>query len=285
MRSVGQSIVDYLCEGRRDYFSKVVLVTPVMAGELLEYHNQRNRQFYEQRAEFYAEEIRKGFWLNTSGSIGIDVLQQLTNGQHRLGGVVRSEMAVELPMVFNCDKDARAKEDAGKGRSEADRLSLSGTEASKSIVAAAKAFMTMPAEKSTKTSIEVLRACLTEFGDYITFARGLCISDKGGMNHAVIIAAIARASIHVGQSRMEEFVNVARSGVAETPEDQAAAMFAKWAAGNHLRAGGCGMRPMLYRYTQSALRAFIERRSLGKLYAAEGDLFPLPGEFRQKLGI
>jgi hypothetical protein len=90
------------------------------------------------------------------------------------------------------------------------------------------------------------------------------------------MACLARAAIHAGKKRIEEFVQIGKSGVAEIKENQAAAYFSKWMRDHsQLRAGGHMQRVELYKSTQSAIKAFIERREIKTLRPTDQDLFPL----------
>lgn len=270
-------------EWRDSYFAQVVSITPYAAEKLLTEHNAINRTFYQGRADFYGQEMQLGFWKNTSGAIGIDRNGQLTNGQHRLGGVVAYGRPVEMIVAFNCDSDCRSKEDCGKVRSEADRIRLSGTEADRDIVTVARGFLVLPRHNSGKIRLELLSDCIKQYREYLDFGARVCSGDHGGVDHGTVKAAVARAAVHVGQSRLEEFISIAKTGMATSPEDGAAARFAKWLVGNPLRAGGGTQRAMLYRYTTSAIKAFIERRPITKLYAADQDYFPVPDDLKERL--
>jgi hypothetical protein len=278
------SVVRELVYGRTDYFADIVIVTPELAERLLRYHNSRNRKFQEATADRYASDMRRGAWRKGSAAIGIDTDGQLTNGQHRLAAVVKSGCTVEMPFIFNCEPESRLKEDTLRPRNEADRLQLSGfPDADRNIVPVAKAFLSQPMLSRVRISDETLAKCLSTYRELFADVDALCSGGDGVLDHAVIKAAIARASLIHGLSRLEQFATVGKTGVALCVEDQAAATYARWAKGNPIRQGGSTHRVAFYKYTQAALRAFLAGRPLLKLYAADGDLFPLPEDAKSWL--
>lgn len=272
------SVVEYLRRGRTDYCAEVINITPRIATELLQYHNPCNRKLYERRAEYYAEEMRRGYWKRSSGALGIDTNHDITNGQHRLRAVALAGVTIPFIVAFNCDVDSRSVEDCGKARTEADRLGLSGTPTSSLEVAIAKVFHNMPSSAaSQKICTEILRGVINTHKEVIELFSGICHDTI--LQHSVIIGCLCRAAIHIGHQRVEEFCTVAKAGYAESKEDQAAAAFHAWLnkpLAKELRKAGGTQRYRLYCFTQSVIYAFAQRRTLESIRETERDLFPNP---------
>lgn len=76
--------------------TKVELITPAYATEVLETKNPRNRTVSEQTVNIYATDMKKGRWTLTHQGIAFDTDGNLIDGQHRLWAVVFAETPVEM---------------------------------------------------------------------------------------------------------------------------------------------------------------------------------------------
>jgi len=75
--------------------SKVEIITPEMAIEILEKHNPRNRKVSEHTVQSYAADMRNGRWVLNHQGLAFDVNGDLCDGQHRLWAVVFSGKPLE----------------------------------------------------------------------------------------------------------------------------------------------------------------------------------------------
>jgi hypothetical protein len=105
-----------------------VLVTPELAADWLK-HNLRNRKLKEAMLEGYIMDMRNGAWLTTHEGIAFDEENNLTDGQHRLEGIVRAKRPVLMvvstgwPLVQGKKKTMDVV-NMGASRSLADQLHL-----------------------------------------------------------------------------------------------------------------------------------------------------------------
>jgi hypothetical protein len=105
-----------------------VEVTPELAADWLKF-NRKNRRIKERQLEGYVNDMRNGAWLTTHEGISFDDQDTLTDGQHRLEGIVRAKRPV-LMLVSTGWPTAQGKKktmdavNMGVNRSLADQLHL-----------------------------------------------------------------------------------------------------------------------------------------------------------------
>lgn len=277
-----RTYLENLRGGSDDWFGVRALCTPEFAAYLLEFHNSRNRHMAQSRADDYGVVMKAGQWRRGCTGVGFDKGLIITNGQHRLGGIVSAGCAQELLFVFNCDDFSRSVEDTHRKRSEADCLTLSGTSADNRLVAMVKRFITGPTSAidgvSSKTfPIELLRAYLDEFTEEFAAAREFAFTSHSDLAHASVAGCVARAICTNDIHRVGQFCSIAISGICECEGDHAAAYFGRWLAKNpEIRGGGGSARCALYQSTQSALDAFLQERPLKAIRPTSRDIFPIP---------
>jgi len=283
VRSTG--LLRRLCHSDK-YHAIIADMTPVMAEEIVTYHNQRNRKRIPARIDAYAEDQKLNRWYRGTSGIGFDRDGQLVNGQNRLWACVKSGVTIkDCLIVFNCDSDSRGVEDRHKCRTVADGLTLTGTAADGDIVSTAIVFKDAPSplQSSRYAGVDVVRPYIDNFRDDIEWS---CRITTGCqlVKHAVVRAVLARASAAKNgdaqvRQRLEAFVEIVSTGACQSVEDSAATLFREFSIRNKsLRAGGASNRTEYYRYVQNAVQAFLEHRSLRSLRQNSNDLFPLPFE-------
>jgi hypothetical protein len=116
------------------YIAEVVLVTPELANEWLALPHMEGtepRAFRKQRGELYAGDMSAGRWRMTSTGIGMvgylgDGTARITNGRHRLYGVVESGVAQVFVVIQGLEPESLLFEDAGAPRTFADNLQMMG---------------------------------------------------------------------------------------------------------------------------------------------------------------
>lgn len=116
--------------------SKLTLITPEMAAELLE-RNTNNRNVRESNVNQIAAAIMRGEWQVNGDSIRISKTGVLLDGQHRLHGIVKSGVAVLTMLVTGLDDDVFATIDRGTKRTTGDALSVIGYSNSNNLAALA----------------------------------------------------------------------------------------------------------------------------------------------------
>ena len=99
-------------------------ITPAKARAMLA-GNSMNRSLSERRTKRFAEEIKRGAWLDNGASIVMNG-RTLLDGQHRLSAIVESGVAVDMVVVRDVDPDAFTSIDTGESRRLKDVLKIKG---------------------------------------------------------------------------------------------------------------------------------------------------------------
>lgn len=128
--------------GRNSTTPEIVMVTPAMAMELLEY-NGLNRPLNDQHVHRLARQIESGRWKFNGDTIKLASNKDILDGQHRLWAVIESKTAIETIIVRGIEADAFSTIDTlRKPRSGADVLSLAGVTHHRVIIATALQWLT-----------------------------------------------------------------------------------------------------------------------------------------------
>jgi len=98
--------------------------------------NSNFRRENETRTKLYADTIESGDWTFNGDTIAFDDLDRLINGQHRLGGVVRSGKTVRMLIVRGITSEGDRTIDTGAKRNVADYLSHMGEKSCTALAAA-----------------------------------------------------------------------------------------------------------------------------------------------------
>lgn len=104
-----------------------VTMTPVLAAVILE-RNGAVRALRETRVQYWADEIKAGRWQTTHQGIALDTDGALLDGQHRLSGVLRAGIAVEVLVTIGVPRETFTVIDTGSVRSVSDILRAAGVD-------------------------------------------------------------------------------------------------------------------------------------------------------------
>lgn len=118
---------------------KVLEITPDMAKEMLK-HNRVNRDLNISRAKQYAQEMIKGRWELNGETISFYENGDLSNGQHRLTGVVIANTPITALVVYGVKENVTVQ-DRGRARNLTDSMLIGGFDkalANNTVVAIAK---------------------------------------------------------------------------------------------------------------------------------------------------
>lgn len=105
--------------------TKVMLVTPEIAKNWLT-GNTMNRKMDDRTVNYYADQMKKGFWTLSPDAITFSETHKLLNGQHRLRAVVISGKEIFMNVTFNMPEDCFKNIDRPKVRSNGDVLQMHG---------------------------------------------------------------------------------------------------------------------------------------------------------------
>lgn len=256
--------------------STTVMMTPVEAAKLLE-SNTHNRPMRDSVIDRYARDMKEGRWIETHESIAIASDGEIVDGQHRLWAVLFSGATVPLRVTYNASKESQKVIDSGVIRTVVDVVALHDGSVKPKEAAISNRMLL-----GTRTGVAPSRAesivFMEKHMDAIRFVMEEVFPKmKRSITTAPVMAVVARAYYKEDRDRLREFGEVMFGGVVKTQADTSAILLRNFLLESTFGAGA-NAAILTYRKTERALRAFLDRTKLAKLYEATEELFPLAKE-------
>jgi hypothetical protein len=262
-------------------YYRVVKVTPQMAEEWLK-KNVNFRILRNSVVERYARDMINGTWrLNPADALVFDTVDHLTNGQHRLNGVIVSGVTVEFVVCFGADLGSDANFDEGTARSLGDRLAnaLHEDRAMQREVAVIRMMISGGTRDSSKFTSSEIKDFYSRHKEAIGWAIRQFAVARAMISHAAVVGAFARAYyVAMDRKQLEAFAAGLYSGLFPASMDQGR-ILRNWM----MRIGGTGncgakLRRDFYLRVEYALNAYLTGKRMDKCLAASGELFPFKNE-------
>lgn len=257
-------------------------VTPELAAAMLERNHPLQRRRSAARIKRYARMIKDGHWLTNPAAIIFDTEGYEIQGQHTLHAVKLSGCTIRLGIAFGYPPDTRKILDRGGIRKAHEVIAMHGGLAGKDHVAVARGMMNgLGGDKASEFDY-LIEEFITRHGDAIEFALGSLPKRVKRLSQAAVTAVMARAYYTADRERIREFAVVLTTGALSTgmltPAEEGGLRLRNYLlTSDEGQTSGRGKR-YVYAKTERALKAFLDRQSLDKLYAAPSELFPLPEE-------
>jgi len=140
--------------------ASIETITPEKATKWLSATNKRNRNVNKQLVRRIASDIENGSWILNGEAIILNGHDQVIDGQHRLEGVVASEVPIKSIVVRGAPADAFATIDCGKSRTPGDVLGISGIEMGNEIAAALRFLDKYEAGSMKRSNVALSHAAL-----------------------------------------------------------------------------------------------------------------------------
>ena len=101
------------------------VVSPIMAKQILDKHNHRNRSLNDAHLSSLVRDIKRGHWIESTGTM-ISFAQngQLIDGQHRLAAIVKAKKPLALSLKFGLDERSQRVIDTGRKRTYSDFIAM-----------------------------------------------------------------------------------------------------------------------------------------------------------------
>jgi hypothetical protein len=198
------------------------LVTPRVARVLLEI-NTRNRKVSERRVQYFRTVIEQDRWINTCEPVIIASNRTLSEGQHRLHGLVKADRAVLMDICFGAPEDAFWVTGTGAARSSADALSIIGIGRPTSVAAVARVLRWYErGEESLHSKVDndemIITAARWPDLEYaVTFQRDRVKESK--LRNAAIGAFVFLALRQKNEEIVGQFLDLLRTGLGLRSED------------------------------------------------------------------
>lgn len=253
---------------------------PADADFILEHHNPLNRSLRPGVAEQYGREMTAGAWRVTNQGIGFDRNGALVDGQHRLfaGSSAGANVAFDTMVTVGLDPRAREVIDSGLKRTAGDLFAWrnDGARVSHLFVGIARAMYSPTGNSAQRQTNSELLDWLARHHDAIEFVVSRTTATLRGVATASVLAVVARAWYTENHEELEKFLAVLMSGHADATNEPGSKTVV--ALRNTLAREGSnsGNRVENYGKTARALKAFLDRQALPKIYAASSELFPIP---------
>lgn len=255
----------------------MTFVTPDKARDWLEKNNIGNRDLKRGDVETLRRQIEEGRYEPTHQGIGFYEDGTLADGQHRLNAIVQSGIGVWINVTTGLKASSVHKIDRGIGRTSLDSLHFLGMKSNNRKVAVCQCMIyQLDAERSGRDRWDIRKCTSEEFAGYYTrfneaveFSVGFGASSKCP---APLKAAVATAWYTEDRQRLAEFMLVMDTGEMFSDDDRAAIRMR-----DHIRdkkyGQGSAARNDLFLRCCGAIRYFIARKNLSKLYATPDHVF------------
>ena len=257
------------------------LVTPELAAEWLERHNNSNRRICKPRVDSYVSLIKGHRFVLTHQGIAFYENGDLADGQHRLQAIVEAGMSVWMMVTFGIPIESIHAIDNGRPRSLQNVLTFVGVDLSHRHIASARILWMQYHSQRSETRWNAQSIDSRDFSEFVKATRepiefATPASRTRGISHASVVGAIASAWYTQDRDALSRFRHVLCDGTGAMKDEQAAIRLREFLLTTKLTQGGIGARHEVFVRSCTALRAFLEGRSIQKLYCREEAVFMIP---------
>lgn len=264
---------------RKEQFSVTVEFTPELAFKFLEANNI-NRVLHHWYAAKIAKDMEAGEFHLTHQGIAVDKNGFVIDGQHRLWAVILSGKTILMMVTYNVTKAALLVIDRGIQKSTADIIKITGHGDGKTKSVATLRSMFAYSSKLELASEKEFIAVWDKFREGVEYATlaftGRC---KKATASAPIRGVVARAWYTVDRVRLQEFVEVMKTGQQKSEKDVIAIKLREILTGEQDKRGLKKLTNQdIYQRTERALWLFLRDMTMSKLIGTPKELFPLKDE-------
>lgn len=264
---------------------KVVILDPATAAQFLEKNHPNNRKKKWGKIEMYANDMRAKMWRLNHQAIAFDEDGFMTDGQNRCEACILADAEVPITIISGVPRNGIFGVDQNSVRTVADVARIKGDPlpfGATNYAGCARKMMT--GNKYYVVTHQELLAFAKTNKEALAFAFDCLPKNIRGLTHAALRAVIARAFYHGNHKKVRDFCRIYLSGIPDDPEKDVAAIrlrnFMLMSIGGK-RGSKTGMRVqpnVLYAKSENALKNFIDRKFIDKIYETSKEMFPLPGE-------
>lgn len=263
--------------GRPSLTTVMTFVTPEMARNWLENNNQGNRNVRWGDVDLLRRQIEGGTYEPTHQGIGFYEDGTLADGQHRLHAIVKANVGVWILVTTGLRRSTVHKVDKGIGRTSLDSLHFFGMKADSRRVAVCQCMVyQLDAEKAGRERWDISKVTSEEFTSHFRrFSEAIEFSVAYGASAkypAPLKAAVATAWYSEDRQRLAEFMLVIDTGEMFSDDDRAAIRLRDYLRDKRYGQGSTARNDLFLRCC-GALRYFIARKPLSKLYATPEHVF------------
>lgn len=264
-------------------------ISPEVAFHLLDRAPDVNRPVHQTKVMQFARLMAAGMWRPVEeqcDAFAFDREGRCINGQHRMWAVIEAKKAITFEIKLGLPTEAIDSIDDHLKRSDADVYKIThGGDATAQHLAVAVRLIASRGKPRGGFDRATKFDALNRYKKMIDKAMAL-IPTEGrakvkGLTCASMLAVLTRATHTVQLEKLQQFVHILQTGiVTNTSAGSAVILLRDWMMQNG--AASAPLQTELYWKAERALRAFLDQDEVKTLYAASGELFPLPGEEIQK---
>jgi hypothetical protein len=268
---------------KHEITTEKTLVTPEMAESWLE-RNHNNRNITGPRVELFVRLIKDGKFCLTHQGVAFYEDGDLADGQTRLTAIVRAGVPVWMFVTRGLPRQAIHAIDGGRPRNVRDVLHFMGMSLTKNHVAVTRILwmqyeLQRRDDASTWDNNAVDTEVFARFASATREAVEFAVPQKKkarGLSHASVCAAVASAWFTENRALLVRFKHLIHDGTGAEMDENAAIRLRDFLLTTNLVTGGTNARQEMFMRCCTALRAFLERRTLSKLYCRPESVFPIP---------
>jgi hypothetical protein len=276
---------------------KVILMSPERADQLLENNHPKNRRPKPNKIAAMEDDIENGDWRLTPEPMIVSDEGILLDGQNRAMACRNTGIAIPVFFCTGAPEDVMLSVNIGASRNVADVARIMGKDVKNiSGVVSVSRRMAFGFKKHIAMSIKETLDWIDTYKDAIAWAYECLPTNKVGITQAPVRAVLARAYYHrpVVETRIrcKEFGDILLSGLMDNPKkDQAAIRLRNYlqdsfSRGRKTRNKNVKIAPeVVQAKTEVALMHFLNEEQVEQLKETSKELFPLPGEAREKAEI
>ena len=258
--------------------TSMTFVTPDMACDWLE-KNIDNRKLKKDKIELYAQAILEDRWLPNHQGISFYEDGGLADGQHRLYAIIQAGRGVWMNVSYGLPRASIHCIDENTPRTYKDGLKFEKIDAESShtsicnvlIREARRQIRGVANWRGNKVDRIVFLRCFRAWQDAILFPK---VTGQVRLRNNLHMSAIAAASFTQPHDILRQYMETVSSGIIESEQDNSAIRIRDFLLINSRN--DVIHRQEAYLKSCSAIRAFIARKSISRLYATPGAAFPIP---------
>lgn len=245
---------------------EIVTANKQLIDELLA-KNTHNRNAKKSHVEYLRRQIREGTWVLTNQGVGVSVSGWIVDGGHRLEAIAAENYPpVQFVLVRGLPDAAQKYVDTHARRSMSDVLTLVFDQTLNRHTVACLNIIWM-VETRFRTGKATPDQMIEKFEEYGAAIKEVCSVAGATRLQAPVFASLVFVLKSTGDKRVLEFCEQVVKGELLQTGDPALTL-RNWLTNDGGNYGRMGQKERFYK-TLSAVEAFLDGRSLSKLYARQ----------------
>lgn len=261
---------------RRQEKSELILVDAEMAKKLLSCNYEKNRNIRRNVVNKYKKLLIEKKFLLTHQGVALTKTGRLIDGQHRLMAIIETGIPALLFITTGLSEEAYKATDRGHSRKLTDILRYEGREPTNEEIAISKMMAANGRPHQILSSLEDYEyvVIVDKFIAATDFIKQNMPKRVAGVTVAPVLAAVGAAFFYEkNKDRLRLFLHTLGSGLVDDPQTDSSAILLRDHAVKNIGKNQANFRTALYLRSQRAVKAFMDREALSKLYQPETPIY------------